>query len=101
MVIECAFGRCKKRFLCLGRELDINQKDLLNVVLTCFTLHNFITEIDGDEAVCSQLGLSSDEQFAEFHRNSQPQTAPVRGASGTDAAHNRDVIADYLWQGSL
>ena len=41
MVIECAFGRLKARFGCLNRNMDINLKDLPNVIYACFVLHNF------------------------------------------------------------
>ena len=41
MVIECAFGRLKARFVCLRREMDINLKDLPAVIRSCFILQNF------------------------------------------------------------
>ena len=41
MVIECAFGRVKARFVCLKREIDINIDDLPYVIHSCFILHNF------------------------------------------------------------
>ena len=68
MVIECAFGRLKARFGCLNRNMDINLKDLPNVIYACFVLHNFckihkelILQNDGSKA------LKNDVQF-------QPQT---------------------------
>lgn len=41
MVIECAFGRMKKRFVCLRRQMDINMDDLPSAIYSCFVLHNF------------------------------------------------------------
>ena len=41
MVIECVFARLKARFSCLNRNMDINLKDLPNVIYACFVLHNF------------------------------------------------------------
>ena len=41
MVIECAFARLKARFDSLNRNMDINLKDLPNVIYACFVLHNF------------------------------------------------------------
>ena len=41
LVIKGIFGRLKARFGCLRRELDINLKELLAVIHSCFILHNF------------------------------------------------------------
>ena len=41
VVIKGIFGRLKARFGCLRRELDINLKELLAVIHSCFILHNF------------------------------------------------------------
>ena len=44
MVIECAFGRLKARFGCLRRDMDINLKELPNIINSCFVLNNFCEE---------------------------------------------------------
>ena len=44
MVIECAFGRPKARFGCLRRDMDINLKELPNIINSCFVLNNFCEE---------------------------------------------------------
>ena len=44
MVIECAFGRLKVRFGCLRREMDINIRELPNLINSCFVLNNFCAE---------------------------------------------------------
>uniref|UniRef100_A0AAY4DIJ9 DDE Tnp4 domain-containing protein n=1 Tax=Denticeps clupeoides TaxID=299321 RepID=A0AAY4DIJ9_9TELE len=41
MVIGHAFGRLKARFHALKRPMDINLKDLPNVIYSCFVLHNY------------------------------------------------------------
>ena len=40
-VIKGIFGRLKARFGCLRREMDMNLKELLAVIHSCFILHNF------------------------------------------------------------
>ena len=58
MVIECAFGRLKARFVMLRRAMDINICDLPAVIYSLFVIHNFC-EIHGeslpDEAVTSSV----------------------------------------------
>ena len=44
MVIECAFGRLKANFGCLRREMDINIKELPNLINSCLVLNNFCEE---------------------------------------------------------
>ena len=41
MVIECAFGFLKARFICLRWDMNININDLPYVIHSCFVLHNF------------------------------------------------------------
>ena len=41
IVIENAFGRQKGRFRCLNRAMDVNVKELPNLIMPCFVLHNF------------------------------------------------------------
>ena len=41
MVLEFTFGHLKARFDSLNRNMDINLKDLPNVIYACFVLHNF------------------------------------------------------------
>ena len=44
MVIEFAFGRLKARFACLRREIGINNRELPNIINSCFVLNNFCEE---------------------------------------------------------
>ena len=47
MVVECALGRLKARFSCLRTEMDINLKELPNIINSCFVLNNFCEERKG------------------------------------------------------
>ena len=40
-LLNAPFGRLKARWGCLRRPVDINTKDLPNVIYACFVLHNF------------------------------------------------------------
>ena len=44
MEIECTFGGLKARFGCLSREMDINIRELPNLINSCFVLNNFCEE---------------------------------------------------------
>ena len=41
IVIENAFGRLKGRFRYLNRAMNVNVKELPNLIMSCFVLHNF------------------------------------------------------------
>ena len=41
MVIECAFGRLKARFGCLKREMDVNIRELPDLINSCFVVNIF------------------------------------------------------------
>ena len=47
MVIECAFGRLKARFGCLMREMDVNIRELPDLINSCFVVNIFCD--DGKE----------------------------------------------------
>ena len=44
MVIECTFDALKARSDCLRREMDINIRELQNIINSCFVLNNFCGE---------------------------------------------------------
>ena len=44
MFIECAIGRLKARFSCFRREMDINSKELPNIINSWFVLNSFCEE---------------------------------------------------------
>ena len=39
--IKNPFGRLKSGFCCLNRAMDVNVKELPNLIMFCFVLHNF------------------------------------------------------------
>ena len=41
VVVERSFGGCKARWRCLLKQLDNRVENVCNVIITCFTLHNF------------------------------------------------------------
>ena len=47
MVIECAFGRLKGRWVALRRAMDISLDNLPNVIFACFVLYNYC-EVHGE-----------------------------------------------------
>ena len=44
MVIECTFDALKARSDCLRSEMDINIRELQNIINSCFVLNNFCEE---------------------------------------------------------
>ena len=66
MVIENSFGRLKGRFGCLRRNMDINLKDLPNVIYACFILHNYC------EANNNPVPAHLVEEAEKYDRSFQP-----------------------------
>ena len=64
MVIECAFGRLKARFASMNKNVDIDLKDLPNVIYACFVSHNFC-EIHNELIYQNDVSnaLKNDAQF--------------------------------------
>ena len=94
MVIECSFGRLKARFRALKREMDINMKDLPNVVYACFVLHNFCE---------MKRELTSEELISEAVRNDaflQPTLSGNRYSQGTNDETGgkkiRNIFVNYF-----
>lgn len=40
MTVECAFGRLKGRWRCLGKRLDVDISTVPTIISACCTLHN-------------------------------------------------------------
>lgn len=47
MTVECAFGRLKGRWRCLGKRLDVDISIVPTIISACCTLHN-VCEIHGE-----------------------------------------------------
>ena len=58
MVIECAFGQLRERWLLLHRKSEANQHSFIVNILNCILLHNICIE-NGDSISC-KLDLSND-----------------------------------------
>ena len=90
MTIECSFGRLKARFGALRREMDICQKDLPNVIYSCFVLHNYCElkkEKLADDAV--QNAIRYDHEF-------QPKAANCHSKGEVAAKRMRNVLKEYF-----
>jgi hypothetical protein len=68
MVIECSFGRLKARFAALRRPMDINLRDLPNVIYACFVLHNYC------EACNDTVDHQVEQEAIQCDRDLQPPT---------------------------
>ena len=55
ILIENAFGRLKRRFRCLNRAMNVNVKEIPNLIMSCFVLYN-ICEVRNEKLrnVCLQ-----------------------------------------------
>ena len=62
IVIENAFVQLKGRFRCLNSAVDVNVKELPNLIMSCFVLHNFC-EFRNEKLVngCSQNARVEDK----------------------------------------
>ena len=90
MTIECSFGRLKGRFGALRREMDICQKDLPNVIYSCFVLHNYC-ELKKEK-------LPEDAIQTAIHYDQEFQPRPVNSTSRGEVAAKRirDVFKRYF-----
>ena len=88
--IECAFGRLKARWRILQRPMDISVKDIPNVILSCFVLHNFCekNKAEVDANAVEQLIIEERSCINKIDK-SYSYTTPL----GTKV---RDSITDYF-----
>lgn len=91
MVIECAFGRLKGRFMMLKRAMDINMSDLPNVIYACFVLHNFC-ELN-NESLPAEPAASAQAYDREF----QPATEPLANSHNeSEGKKVRRILTEFL-----
>ena len=73
VVVEHAYGRLKGRWRCLLKRLDINVKDVPELVAACCTLHN-MCEIHSDTFDEALLGVEIGCDVASDTRSSQVES---------------------------
>lgn len=64
MTVECAFGRLKGRWRCLGKCLDVDVSTVPTIISACCTLHN-VCEKHGEAYEESGGAVLHDERRAE------------------------------------
>lgn len=90
MVIECAFGRLKGRFMMLRRAMDINIDDLPAVIYACFVLHNFC-EIN------KEAPPDTVEIIRRYDREHQPSQETVSNShNNSEGKRIRQILTNYL-----
>ena len=94
--IECAFGRLKARWRILNRSVDLDLRLTIEMIYTCFVLHNFCelnnVEIN-NEAVQAQIMIDQRCQACEHH-NKLDRLYSYNSQRGKNV---RDNICEYLW----
>lgn len=61
MTVECAFGRLKGRWRCLGKRLDVDISTVPTIISACCTLHN----------ICEKHGEAYEESGGAVPREGQ------------------------------
>lgn len=91
MVIECAFGRLKGRFMMLKRAMDVNMEDLPDVIYACFVLHNFC-EMNKESVPTEHV-----EAVQQYDREYQPSTEPLPNSHNESAGKRvRQILTEFL-----
>lgn len=91
MVIECAFGRLKGRFMMLKRAMDINIAQLPTVIYACFILHNYC-ELNGEE-----LPADCVENVRNYDRHHQPAPeAALNSHNNAEGNRIRQLLTEYI-----
>lgn len=72
MTVECAFGRLKGRWRCLGKRLDVDILSVPAITSACCTLHN----------ICEKHGEAHEEPA-----QAAPQDERTADGGAQDAAH--------------
>ena len=87
--IECAFGRLKARWRILLRSMDLKLEDILDIVMTCFVLHNFCEEQNIEPVLVDMDRVIIMERVNGTYHYGTYNTK--------DSAAIRNAITQYLW----
>uniref|UniRef100_A0A672FS63 DDE Tnp4 domain-containing protein n=1 Tax=Salarias fasciatus TaxID=181472 RepID=A0A672FS63_SALFA len=79
MTVECAFGRLKGRWRCLGKRLDVDISTVPTIISACCTLHN-VCEMHGEAHQESGGAVPHTERCAEGAASADVQPTRVREA---------------------
>ncbi|KAL7395289.1 hypothetical protein ABVT39_013803 [Epinephelus coioides] len=79
MTVECAFGRLKGRWRCLGKRLDVDISSVPTIISACCTLHN-ICEKHGEAYEEPAQAAPRDERTADGGAQDTAHPARVREA---------------------
>lgn len=79
MTVECAFGRLKGRWRCLGKRLDVDISSVPAIISACCTLHN-ICEKHGEAHEEPAQAALQDERTADGGAQDAAHPARVREA---------------------
>lgn len=91
MVIECAFGRLKGRFMMLKRALDINIDEVPNVIYACFVLHNFC-ELNRENIASDRV-----ETVRQYDREHQPSIEGLtRSHNDAEGKRVRQILTKFV-----
>ena len=88
--IECAFGCAMARWRLLIRQMDLKLEDILDIVLTCFVLHNFCEE-QNIEPVLADM-----DRFIIMERVNAPTKDIVYRYNTKDGGAIRDATTRYF-----
>lgn len=94
--IECAFGRLKARWRILNRNVDVHLNFAIELVYTCFILHNFCEEHKiamVNDVVQEQMQIENRQQNCGHHQNIY-HSLSYNSQQGKAV---RDTLKEYLY----
>jgi len=92
-VIERTFGVLKKRFPIIGSgtEPHYSLDTMPKIILACCILHNFLREVDNDQAILDEVDQELMEQDVE------PSVSHPREDDYRLGSQIRDCISNEMW----
>lgn len=79
VTVECAFGRLKGRWRCLGKRLDVDISTVPTIISACCTLHN-VCEKHGEAYEGPAKAILQDNRIAEGGAQDAAEPTRVREA---------------------